>query len=341
MWDVLKGLLDSNIHKFIPMGSKRRGIKIKPMWLNKKVKAEMDNKTRAFKAFIPNGKESFKFYKECNKKCKKAIRAAKIENEKLKKENIGPLKDKLGELINDDEIKAEILNKFFSSVFTKELMMGVEHNNCDSNDSWSVIKKLDCACASPERRGAGPARETSGSHRRVVCSVSRPAVHTERPSEAVFCFPVPSPSHLTQKRAPAPQAAALAFLSLLFGSHWVFLHCAALPHSSQSIQEGARLPEASRHTGRSTRRQHGEYASSCKETSHAQTAQHSTRHHRRLSRIHNIQITEVIWAHHSVDSPIVPVVAGVRLQKCAAWVGKMEPQIQRQDAVSYLASWNM
>ncbi|XP_063794843.1 putative nuclease HARBI1 [Pseudophryne corroboree] len=53
------------------------------------------------------------------------------------------------------------------------------------------------------------------------------------------------------------------------------------------------------------------------------------------------KITEGIGAHHSANSPIVPVVAGVTLPKVVAWVGMMEPQIPSQDAVSYLASWNM
>ena len=76
---------------------------------------------------------SFKCYKEYNRICKKEIKDAKIQNEqqiakdsrtnpqKIFKyiEHVGPLQNNL-EWVTGNKEKANLLNTFFSSVYTKE-----------------------------------------------------------------------------------------------------------------------------------------------------------------------------------------------------------------------------
>uniref|UniRef100_A0A803JLD2 Reverse transcriptase domain-containing protein n=1 Tax=Xenopus tropicalis TaxID=8364 RepID=A0A803JLD2_XENTR len=141
-WNIFKTLLCRYTQQYIPLVSKERHRKAKPLWLNKRVKVEVGKKKRAFKAFkLAGTAETFIRYKEANKACKKAIRQAKIEMErdiaarskknpklffnyvnskKMKQEGVGTLLSRGGTLVDENGEKAEILNSYFSSVYTSE-----------------------------------------------------------------------------------------------------------------------------------------------------------------------------------------------------------------------------
>ncbi|CAJ0963142.1 unnamed protein product, partial [Ranitomeya imitator] len=112
------------------------------MWLNKEVRQAINSKKKAFALLKQDGTiEALKNYREKNTLSKKLIKAAKKETEKhiakesktnpklffnyinskrIKTENVGPLKNSEERMVVDDEEKANILNTFFSTVFTVE-----------------------------------------------------------------------------------------------------------------------------------------------------------------------------------------------------------------------------
>ncbi|KAE8597549.1 hypothetical protein XENTR_v10016507 [Xenopus tropicalis] len=140
-WNIFKTLLCRYTQQYIPLVSKERHRKAKPLWLNKRVRVEAGNKKRAFKAFkLAGTAETFIRYKEANKACKKAIRQAKIEmerdiaarskkNPKLFFNYVNSKKNEArrggnliitgggggggGTLVDENGEKAEILNSFF------------------------------------------------------------------------------------------------------------------------------------------------------------------------------------------------------------------------------------
>ncbi|EEB46530.1 hypothetical protein PROVALCAL_01419 [Providencia alcalifaciens DSM 30120] len=77
-WNIFKTFLCKYTQQYIPIVSKERHHKAKPLWLNKSVSVEVLKKKCAFKAFkLAGAAEIFIRYKEANKACKKAIRQAK------------------------------------------------------------------------------------------------------------------------------------------------------------------------------------------------------------------------------------------------------------------------
>ncbi|CAJ0954382.1 unnamed protein product [Ranitomeya imitator] len=118
------------------------------MWLNKEVRQAINSKKKAFALLKQDGTiEALKNYREKNTLSKKLIKAAKKETEKhiakesktnpklffnyinskrIKTENVGPLKNSEERMVVDDEEKANILNTFFSTVFTVENEMLVD-----------------------------------------------------------------------------------------------------------------------------------------------------------------------------------------------------------------------
>ncbi|CAJ0934144.1 unnamed protein product [Ranitomeya imitator] len=123
------------------------------MWLNKEVRQAINSKKKAFALLKQDGTiEALKNYREKNTLSKKLIKAAKKETEKhiakesktnpklffnyinskrIKTENVGPLKNSEERMVVDDEEKANILNTFFSTVFTveNEMLGEIPRNN--------------------------------------------------------------------------------------------------------------------------------------------------------------------------------------------------------------------
>ena len=137
MWDTLK----SKIHKVVKNHVPTRRVKNggRPAWMRRELMAAIRKKRRLWKAAKNGG--SMEEYREEDKKVKKQIRKAKRDMEKKlaqgndgnkrpfyayvkrktkSRPTVGPLKDGQGRTVEDDEEMAEELNKYFSSVFTRE-----------------------------------------------------------------------------------------------------------------------------------------------------------------------------------------------------------------------------
>ena len=136
-WQTFKSTIMETIDMFIPVTKRRK--QGEPPWMTKKVKNLVNRKQRAWKNFSKNRTDAlFEKYKRAEKECKKGVSAAKCRLErtiascnnkrpfvayvksKVKtRSNIGPLKVG-GEVISDNKGMANVLNDFFSSVFTVE-----------------------------------------------------------------------------------------------------------------------------------------------------------------------------------------------------------------------------
>ncbi|CAJ0944103.1 unnamed protein product, partial [Ranitomeya imitator] len=152
-WKMFKNILNRQCKRFIPCGNKRTRNRKNPMWLNKEVRQAINSKKKAFALLKQDGTiEALKNYREKNTLSKKLIKAAKKETEKhiakesktnpklffnyinskrIKTENVGPLKNSEERMVVDDEEKANILNTFFSTVFTveNEMLGEIPRNN--------------------------------------------------------------------------------------------------------------------------------------------------------------------------------------------------------------------
>ncbi|CAJ0940923.1 unnamed protein product [Ranitomeya imitator] len=152
-WEMFKNILNRQCKRFIPCGNKRTRNRKNPMWLNKEVRQAINSKKKAFALLKQDGTiEALKNYREKNTLSKKLIKPAKKETEKhiakesktnpklffnyinskrIKTENVGPLKNSEERMVVDDEEKANILNTFFSTVFTveNEMLGEIPRNN--------------------------------------------------------------------------------------------------------------------------------------------------------------------------------------------------------------------
>uniref|UniRef100_A0A803KG92 Reverse transcriptase domain-containing protein n=1 Tax=Xenopus tropicalis TaxID=8364 RepID=A0A803KG92_XENTR len=196
-WNIFKTLLCRYTQQYIPLVSKERHRKAKPLWLNKSVIVEVGKKKRAFRAFkLAGTAETFIRYKEANKACKKAIRQAKIEMErdiaarskknpklffnyvnskKMKQEGVGTLLSRGGTLVDENGEKAEILNSYFSSVYTSEepdnegFPCNMPSSSNLATDAWvtreEIQKRLEHVKVN---KGPGP----DGIHPRVLNELS-------------------------------------------------------------------------------------------------------------------------------------------------------------------------
>ena len=139
-WNSLKLEIAKLRDKYVPY-KKNRNSKCK--WVNKSVIKSRRAKNKAWVKYIDSGKREdvYKKYLLKLKKCSKLSRIAKrnfeqnlaknvkdnsksffsyVRSKQRTKEKVGPLKDKGGEIIKDDRLAANLLNEYFSSVFTKE-----------------------------------------------------------------------------------------------------------------------------------------------------------------------------------------------------------------------------
>ena len=133
-WSEFNNVVNIGLDRYIPLKPRRSNFK--PPWMTKKIKRLCNKKKRLWKIFRttrnPSDEDAFK---TCQKECTKVVRAAKRRHEKklsnkentrgynayvkrrLKtKPNIGPLKDDRS-VVNDDVGMAELLNRYFCSVF--------------------------------------------------------------------------------------------------------------------------------------------------------------------------------------------------------------------------------
>jgi hypothetical protein len=139
-WNGFKVEITKLRDKFVPF-KKTRNNKCK--WVNKSVIKCRRAKNKAWGKYIDSGKhpDMYEKYSKKLNKCIKTNRTAKtifeqqlaknvkndnksffayVRSKQRTKEKVGPLKDKSGQVVSDDKIAANLLNDYFSSVFTTE-----------------------------------------------------------------------------------------------------------------------------------------------------------------------------------------------------------------------------
>jgi len=139
-WCALKNELLTIRDIFVP---RRKRNKNKCKWVTTEVIRCRRAKKKAWNNYITSGKklQMYQQYvnkrKQCvvvNKKAKEDFETklsnnikqdsksfyAYIRSKQRCKENVGPLKDPVGNVISDDKMTADLLNKYFASVFTNE-----------------------------------------------------------------------------------------------------------------------------------------------------------------------------------------------------------------------------
>ena len=138
-WSIIHGRLDRLVDDWVPW-RRRRGRKDAPRWMNAEIRKSVTQKKKAWKRWKCSGREEEKkHYMEWEAKTKKLIRNRKnalerkvakdcklnpksffsyINSAKRSRSSIGPFKidDKL---VVDSKDKADALNDFFSTVFTR------------------------------------------------------------------------------------------------------------------------------------------------------------------------------------------------------------------------------
>ena len=142
-WDLFSEKIELLCKKHIPMsGKNNRKTKRKPLWMNEKAMAKVKKKQSAYKRYLETkeGQEYLIYAKARNQakwECKKAMKEYEREIAKSAKKNpkrfyayaksklntnhaIPDLVNENNEKISDDADKADLLNKFFCSVFTNE-----------------------------------------------------------------------------------------------------------------------------------------------------------------------------------------------------------------------------
>ena len=140
MWDTFKSILDKVQRECIPYREIRGPYnKVKPVWLNRCIRSKIIEKRKAFKKFKRDGSMlSLNSYRVIRNDLNKAIKESKrvIEINLAKncrkdskrffsfyknnsKDRVGPLEVE-GEIVEKDEKMVEVLNNYFSSVFTNE-----------------------------------------------------------------------------------------------------------------------------------------------------------------------------------------------------------------------------
>jgi hypothetical protein len=137
MWTLLKDRVGETVRKFVPIRAVSN--RQRPAWMTREILQGLKRKRRLWKK-AKSGKGQGE-YEEVEKKVKSMIRKAKrnferrladgnggnskpfysyIKRKTKCRSNIGPLKNEAKETVADDQGMAELLNKFFGSVFTRE-----------------------------------------------------------------------------------------------------------------------------------------------------------------------------------------------------------------------------
>lgn len=140
LWNSVQEKLVDAKEKFVPKTKKSKN---KCKWVTKDVVKCRRAKKKAWNNYIKSGRNLFLYevYKSklresvtCNNKAKEEFELklannikqdcksfyAYVRSKQRCKDKVGPLKDDLGNVINSDKVTADILNKYFSTVFTKE-----------------------------------------------------------------------------------------------------------------------------------------------------------------------------------------------------------------------------
>ena len=157
-WRRFKERLEKAQNSAVP--KKRRQISNKPIWMTQNTLRTIRKKRRLWKVYKETKDHAeYMAYKRVEKEVKDSVRKAKkkfernlakdarknpkafytyLKSKTSNRQSVGPLKEN-DEIVTDDEKQAEILNQFFTSVFTKEdlenlpLLEPVYHGNSPLN----------------------------------------------------------------------------------------------------------------------------------------------------------------------------------------------------------------
>ena len=181
MWISIRGCVERLMSDLIPM--KKTNAKTNPQWFDKEVKKSIEKKKEAWKRWKQTGGErEEREYRHKVNETKKKIRNKKnalerkvvqsrktnpksfyayVNSAKKTRGKIGPLKNNNGDLITAPREQAEILNNFYSSVFTNGGMCddregeNEEGRNLDDIDITEERVRFAIECLK-EQSASGP-----------------------------------------------------------------------------------------------------------------------------------------------------------------------------------------
>ena len=163
MWSFFKDKVLEAMERCIPKIKKGKQKKLLPSWMDMKTLRKIKKKHKMFKRYLKTkAGRDYLAYQEIRNVCTKLIKIAKKKYEKkiategktnpkifwkyiqerLKiRTGISTLKKADGTLASEDHEKAEVLNKYFASVFTRENVNNVPNlENCSFSQGKSVAE---------------------------------------------------------------------------------------------------------------------------------------------------------------------------------------------------------
>ena len=159
-WQSFKQIIHEAVEKYVPLStSKPRN---QPKWLSREIIRLVRRKKRAWKNWKSHGsQENMAKYKELQKKVTTGIRNAKrkmeqnlaskkngnatdfaryIKSKTKSNTNVGPLRGENGGLITEEKEMAQLLNKYFTSVFTQEDTASIPVRGEETEAKFSSFK---------------------------------------------------------------------------------------------------------------------------------------------------------------------------------------------------------
>ncbi|GAB0182454.1 mitochondrial enolase superfamily member 1 [Grus japonensis] len=140
-WLVFKGHLPQAQEQCIPTKRKSSKNTKRPPWMNKELLGKVKQKKEAYRGW-KQGQVAWEEYRETVRAAREQVRKAKaliettlardvkdkksfyryVSDKRRTRKNVGPLQNEMGDLVTQDMEKAEVLNDFFASVFTRKCL---------------------------------------------------------------------------------------------------------------------------------------------------------------------------------------------------------------------------
>ncbi|GAB0207924.1 hypothetical protein GRJ2_003258100 [Grus japonensis] len=138
-WPIFKGHLLQAQERCIPTKRKSSKTTKRPPWMNKDAPGQSQTQKKEAYRGWKQGQVAWEEYREPVRAARDQVRKAKalteislardvkgnkksfyryVSDKRRTRENVGPLRNEMGDLVTQDMEKAEVLNAFFASVFT-------------------------------------------------------------------------------------------------------------------------------------------------------------------------------------------------------------------------------